>query len=111
VRTTTSVRDYAWGSVAGVMLVLAVLNGVACCFALFRGDFLALIRVSGGLLFGYWMGVGAWRRTRWGRPAVHEPRPDPPLSAGHARALIALALGSAIVLALALAVQAVVGRS
>jgi hypothetical protein len=50
--------------VAMVLYTLAVLVSVG--FGLVRGDVALVARTVPWLLFTYWIGVGAWRRTTWG---------------------------------------------
>lgn len=101
-------RDYAWAAVAVVAGVLTALNTAACLFFLVRGEWVVLLRAPFGVLFGYWIAVGAWRRTAWGRPAVPYEGGGPP---AHTRAMILLAAGSVVALSLALGVQVALGRS
>ena len=71
-------RDYGCAALAAVVAVLTVLNLAACLYFVIRGDVLVLLRVPVGVLMGYWIGMGAWRRTSWGRPAVDVgPRATP----------------------------------
>jgi hypothetical protein len=107
-----TIRDYAWAALAVVMAALAALNLSACMFFLLRGDLAALIGAPIGLLFAYWIGMGAWRRAAWGRPAAGaDVAGAPELSARRARRFILLAGTCGVVLALALALQVVVARS
>jgi hypothetical protein len=61
--------DYAWGLLmvaAAVLLVLSVTD--ALWRGILRGDWSHVLSVPFGLLFWYWIGMGSWRRTRWGAP-------------------------------------------
>ncbi len=107
-----SLRDYLWAVVAVVFAGLAVLNVVAFLYFLLGGDFGALLPAPVSLLFTYWIGMGAWRRTVWGRPADATATTNvPALSAARSRRLILFAMAAAIALVLALALQVLAGRS
>jgi hypothetical protein len=60
----TRPRDILWAAAAGVIIfgvfvsALSVLTG--------RGD---ALRILVGLIPASWLGVGCWRRTKWGAPA------------------------------------------
>ncbi len=101
-------RDYAWGALAVVAAVFTALNTAACLFLLVQGEWAVLLRAPFGALFGYWIAVGAWRRTAWGRPAVAYDGGGAPV---HTRAMILLAAGSVVALSLALGVQVALGRT
>ena len=102
-------RDCAWAALAVVAGVLTALNLAACLFFLLRGEWAVLLRVPFAVLFGYWIAMGAWRRTTWGRPPLtdHGGVGVP----AHTGTMILLALGAAVALALALGVQAALGRT
>ncbi len=109
---TARARDYAWAALAVVVAALAVLNLAACLFFLLRGNIGVLLTAPVGLLFSYWIGMGAWRRTLWGRPqGAGGEVPSSLMPAARARRLILLGSACAIALALALALQVVAGRS
>ena len=108
---TRRAADAGWLALAAVMAVLAVLNTVACLISLFGGNPLALLRGAAFLLFSYWIAVGAWRRTSWGRVVVDTQAIGPPIDSGHAAAMTLLAVACAIALLVALAVQVALGRS
>lgn len=61
-------RDHAWAAFAVVMLVLLV-GAVfdALWRVVFDGDWLRLLVLPVAVLFYWWWGMGAWRRTIWGR--------------------------------------------
>ncbi len=101
-------RDYAWAALAVVSALFTALNVAACLFFLFHGVWGVLLRAPFGALFGYWIAMGAWRRTTWGRPAVTYDGGGPP---AHTRAMILLAAGSVVAVSLALGVQVVLGRT
>lgn len=104
-------RDYGWLSLAVVMAILGVANVVACVgAAVVGGDVLGLVRVPVPVLFSYWMGVGAWRRTRWGLVTV-DAADVPVLDATHTRRLVVLGAACCIAFTFALALQVVVGRA
>jgi hypothetical protein len=103
--------DAGWLTLAVLMAVLTALNTVACLISLFGGDLVALLRGAASFLFGYWITVGAWRRTSWGRVEVDTRALGPPLSAGHASAMTLLGVACVIALLLALAIQALLGRT
>ncbi len=104
-------RDYGWLSLAVVMAVLGVANVVACVgVAVVRGEVLGLVRAPVAVLFSYWMGVGAWRRTRWGLVTV-DAIDVPVLDATHTRRLVLLAAACCIAFTFALALQVVIGRA
>ena len=101
-------RDYGWLSLAVVMGALAVVNVLACVVSVLRGDLPGLVRVAFWAAFGYWMAVGAWRRTRWGLVLADAPLA---LDATHTRRLVVVAATCCIALTFALALQVVVGRA
>lgn len=104
-------RDAGWLALAVVMGVLTALNTVACLISLFRGDLFSLVRGPAFFLFGYWIAVGAWRRTSWGRVEVDGHALGPAVGAGHAATMTLLGVACVIALLLALAMQAVLGRT
>ena len=104
-------RDYGWLSLAVLMAVLTVLNTIACVIAVSRGNVVGLVRLPVSLLFGYWMAVGAWRRTRWGLVVVDATQMTPALDATHTRRLILVGAVCCIALTSALALQVVAGRA
>jgi hypothetical protein len=109
-RGPAAAGDYAWALLAGLMAVLTVLNMAACVYVLVHGHPLALLRMPVGLLFGYWVGMGAWRRTAWGRPAPGVVVVGGPgLSTAGATRMVYLCVACVIALTLAQAVQAVMG--
>jgi hypothetical protein len=70
-------RDYGCGLVA---LASALIGAFVVCRAtwLLARDGVSvglLISIAVSLLFWYWVGVGAWRRTTWSR---HRPTPRHP---------------------------------
>lgn len=73
----TRSRRYGWASsLAWLITAVALFGGAAAVFYA-AGD-LAQSRVDRMLLLApwavglYWIALGAWRRTRWGRPAPTE---------------------------------------
>lgn len=104
-------RNLGWCVLAGLMGLNAVLSLVGGILALAAGHWLALVYGPGGVLFGYWMAVGAWRRTTWGRVTVDTDALGAVLDETHSRRLILAAATVPVVLALALALQVVAGRS
>ena len=101
-------RDYGWLSLALVMGALAVVNALVCVLSVLGGDLPGLVRVAFWAAFGYWMAVGAWRRTRWGLVLADPP---PALDATHTRRLVLLAATCCTALTFALALQVVIGRA
>jgi hypothetical protein len=71
-------RDYGCGVVAGfaaLMAVVAISN--ATWYFTTRGVSIGvLLGVGVNLVFWYWVGVGAWRRTIWSRQHPSSPSPD-----------------------------------
>ena len=92
------------------MGVLTVLNAIGCVIAAVGGSSWGLLRLPVSSLFGYWMGVGAWRRTRWGLVTVDTARMAPALDATGTRRLILLGAGCCVALTFALALQVLHGR-
>jgi hypothetical protein len=90
------------------MGLLVPCSVAALVWSLRRGDYVALVRTPCILLFAYWTAVGAWRRTSWGLVTVHA---GPTLNGTHTRRMVLLAAACPVVLAFALAVQVVLGRS
>ncbi len=93
------------------MGILTVLNAIGCVIAAVRGSSWGLLRLPVSSLFGYWMAVGAWRRTRWGLVVVDATQMTPALDATHTRRLIVVGAVCCIALTFALALQAVAGRA
>jgi hypothetical protein len=107
-----TIGDYAWAALAAVMAGCFALNIVGALILLVRGELGVLIGAPVGLLFAYWIGVGAWRRTVWGRPPDGPEVAGPPqLSTDRARRFVLLAGACGVALALALALQVLLGRS
>ncbi|MDQ4098751.1 MAG: hypothetical protein M3144_12905 [Actinomycetota bacterium] len=107
-----TIRDYAWAALAAVIAGFGALSLTASLVVLLQGDVGVLIGAPICLLFTYWIGMGAWRRTLWGRPQPGADVAGPPeLPADRARRFILLAGACGIALALALGVQVLVGRS
>jgi hypothetical protein len=104
-------RNLGWCLLAGLMGLNAALSVVGGVLALAAGHWLALVYGPAGVLFGYWMAVGGWRRTTWGRVTVDSEALGPVLDETHFRRLILAAAAVPVVLALALGVQVVAGRS
>lgn len=70
------------------------------------------LRSPASLLFGYWVAMGAWRRTSWGRPASDAEIIGPPvLTASRARQMIVVAGGCVTAVTVALALQLIAARS
>ena len=109
-KARATARDYGWLSLAVVMAVLTLVSVIACLIAVVGGNLLGLVRVPASLLFGYWMAVGAWRRTRWGLVIVDATQMTPALDATHTRRLILVGAVCCIALTFALALQVVRGR-
>ena len=72
------VRDVGWGALAALCLISLSGVVVAGLWRLMKGD---LAQVAGALVSGllyWWIGMGAFRRTRWGRPretaSIEPPR-------------------------------------
>ncbi len=79
---------------------------------LLGGDLVELLRSPASLLFGYWVAMGAWRRTSWGRPASDAEIIGPPvLTASRARQMIVVAGGCVTAVTVALALQLIAARS
>lgn len=111
-RSGATARDYGWLSLAVLMGGLTVLNVAASVgVAVVGGDLRGLVRLPVSILFGYWIGVGAWRRTSWGRVTVDADAMAPVLDATGTRRLIVLGAACCIVPTFALALQVVEGRS
>lgn len=104
-------RDLWWCLVAGLMGLLLAQSVVVGVVLVLSDGWLALVYGPAGVLFAYWMGVGAWRRTSWGRVTVDAAQLGPILDEAHSRRLIVLAAAVPVVLALALGLQVVAGRS
>lgn len=112
VEAGATARDYGWLSLAVLMGGLTVLSVAACvAAALVGGDLRGLVRLPVSVLFGYWVGVGAWRRTSWGRVTVEADAMDSVLDTTGTRRLILLGAACCIALTFALALQVVEGRS
>ena len=113
VKASATARDYGWLSLAVVVALLTVLNVIACAVALVRGtsNLAGLVRLPVSLLFGYWMSVGAWRRTRWGLVIVDATQMTPALDATQTRRLIVIGALCCMALTFALAMQVVQGRT
>jgi drug/metabolite transporter (DMT)-like permease len=81
-RRVSWVTDVLWITLAGLML-LGILLGLVKTI---REDALwpGILGLAGSALVAYWVGMGAWRRTRWGqrrfeagRLNEHEDEPSP----------------------------------
>lgn len=62
-----SAKDYGWAALtafAALMLAASVFN--AFWQVATEGAWSALLGVPIATLFWFWIGAGAWRRTRWG---------------------------------------------
>lgn len=111
VEASATARDYGWLSLAVVIALLTVLNVIACGVGVVRGNLVGLVRLPVSLLFGYWMVVGAWRRTRWGLVIVDAAQTTSALDAAQTRRLILIGAVCCMTLTFALAMQVVQGRS
>ena len=59
--------DYGWAALAAFAALLLILNVLAAAWiALVDGLLKAAVGLP-GILFLYWIAVGAWRRTMWAR--------------------------------------------
>jgi hypothetical protein len=69
-------RDYGCAAVAALAAVIVLFQVCGSVWVLTReGVSIGLLfSVATSLLFWFWVGLGAWRRTVWG----HRPRPDHP---------------------------------
>jgi hypothetical protein len=67
-------RDVLWGAIAALMAVSFVGVVAQVLWQLAHGKWWVLIVVPVHLAFAWWIGVGAWRRTRWGQPprVIHD---------------------------------------
>ena len=61
-------RDYSLAALA-VLMLLSFVAGVAFTVwsVAFRGDWGRIVGLVVGGYFNWWIGMGAWRRTVWGR--------------------------------------------
>jgi hypothetical protein len=63
-------RDYAWAAFSIGMLFLLVGSVLDAFWGMvFDGDWWRLVLLPIAILFYWWWGVGAWRRTIWARSA------------------------------------------
>lgn len=104
-------RNLGWCLLAGLMSLNAGLSVVGGILALAAGDWLGVVYGPAGVIFGYWMAVGAWRRTTWGLVTVDTESLGSILDEAHSRRLILAAAAVPVVLTFALGVQVVAGRS
>lgn len=102
-----------WATVAGIVGFSSVLCGAAGVYLLARGEFRAVAGLPVSLLFGYWVTVGAWRRTGWSRhtPTADELAAPGTLSPVHAARWTLWAVACVIALVLALGIQVAAGRA
>jgi hypothetical protein len=100
-----------WLAVMAVVALGSAVTVATCAATVVRGNLFVLVRAPVGLLCAYWIGVGAWRRTSWGRVTVDTEARGPLLDSSHVRRLIYAAAAVPILLALVLAAQVLVGRS
>ncbi|HET6920600.1 MAG TPA: hypothetical protein VFI46_14210 [Jiangellaceae bacterium] len=52
-----------WLALAAVATLLAVGGVMDALWRVVHGDFVGIVTLAFGLLFWYWIGVGAWRRA------------------------------------------------
>jgi hypothetical protein len=63
-----SVRDYLWGSLAALTVLLLTLSLFGTAWQLIvNQSWKATLAAPLYCVFYWWIGVGAWRRTFWGR--------------------------------------------
>lgn len=93
----------------GLLAALTMGGGIA---SLLRGRWFDAATSPLYALGGYWLTVGAYRRTVWGQPSrENESPPDPPsLSATRARLYIVVAAACVVAAGVALTVQVVEAR-
>jgi hypothetical protein len=56
-------RQPGWLVLATVATLMAVAGVLDALWRVVHGDFVGLVSLPLGLLFWYWVGVGAWRRA------------------------------------------------
>jgi hypothetical protein len=62
-------RDYAWAAFSIGVLLLLVGSVLDALWGVVDGDWWRLVLLPIAILFYWWWGVGAWRRTIWARSA------------------------------------------
>ncbi|MGH9289644.1 MAG: hypothetical protein ACRD0V_15370 [Acidimicrobiales bacterium] len=61
-------KDYGWVSVAAVASLMFIFGLSNAVWAIVDGRWVVLAAAPVGLVFGYWIIAGCWRRIMWGRP-------------------------------------------
>jgi len=77
-RPGVRVRDVGWGALAALCLVSGTSVVFALVWNIVKGDVAQVLAIGVSLLLHWWIGMGAWRRTRWGRPRDVEVAAPPP---------------------------------
>ena len=110
-RGRVHLRDL-WVIVAILFAALGVLNVAGVAILLFRGPRRYVFLAPASLLVDYWVMMGAWLRTTWGRPApgTLPPAGPPVLSVARARTLILIAGACVAAVGVALAIQLELAR-
>jgi hypothetical protein len=74
-RVRSERRDLAWAAVAIIVGITLIVGIVAALFDLVvHGNWRRLAGLPVGAVVCWWWGMGAWRRTRWGRVASISPQ-------------------------------------
>jgi hypothetical protein len=107
VRGRVRLRDFWWLIVAVAFATLLIGNLVAFVVVAVRGPRRYLVLILVPFVADYWIMLGAWLRTAWGRPppGAVAPAGPPVLSVTRARTLILIAAACALAVGVALALQ------
>lgn len=109
----TRAGRWAWGVVAIGAGVTTALCAAAGALLLLRGELRVLWLQPPGILFGYWITAGAWRRTGRGRYGLG-PGPEDEksgLTAVRAASWTLIAAASMVAVLLALGIQVAIARA
>lgn len=66
VRPHSPGRDIAWSVLAAVMAIYGVVAVAGIAAAIVSANGFGALWAFPSILFCYWVGMGAWRRTSWG---------------------------------------------
>jgi len=72
-------RDVGWAAMAILVVVVFAIGALGAVWDLVaKGNWLRALLLPVAAVPLWWWGMGAWRRTRWGRPDQQTPRTSQP---------------------------------